>query len=378
MKRLRTILMLSFGHGITDIYPGLLSPLLPIFIARYGWSITTTGMLVTVLQLSSNLSQMGFAIVHDHRPTRTMLWGGILLAGLPFIAILMTSNVLLLSVLLVVCGLGVGMYHPPAAVAAGQAAHGYRSGVMMGIFSSGGLIGFLAAPLFAVLFIEVLGDAYMPLVVLPSLIGAALLFSAQELTFPSGHGYSVRQWFGSLLGNTRELFILWLVSSFRSMVHMLLGAFLPMLLLARGYTYTESALFLSMQLFSGMLGMLIGGHLSDVHGSRRIMAGTLFVTTPLLLGFLATTGPVSLLFLFCAMGALSSTIPVNILMAQRAAPKLASVASSLVMGLSFAMGAIAATPFGMLADRIGIEPAMHIPAVFPLIGAACVSLIKND
>jgi hypothetical protein len=46
------------------------------------------------------------------------------------------------------------------------------------------------------------------------------------------------------------------------------------------------------------------------------------------------------------------------------------MASSLVMGLSFM--------FGALADRIGIEAAMHVVFIFPVIGAGLVVFLRKE
>lgn len=68
----------------------------------------------------------------------------------------------------------------------------------------------------------------------------------------------------------------------------------------------------------------------------------------------------------------------NIVLAQQAVPRLPGMASSLVMGLSFMFGALAAPPFGALADRIGIEAAMKVVFIFPVIGAGLVVFLRKE
>ncbi|MFC1608257.1 MFS transporter, partial [Candidatus Latescibacterota bacterium] len=87
---------------------------------------------------------------------------------------------------------------------------------------------------------------------------------------------------------------------------------------------------------------------------------------------------ISTVLLLLGILALSSTIPVNIIMAQQAVPKLAGMASSLVMGVSFMVGGLAAPPFGALADRIGIEGAMNVIFIFPVIGGLAVFLLRSE
>jgi FSR family fosmidomycin resistance protein-like MFS transporter len=151
-----------------------------------------------------------------------------------------------------------------------------------------------------------------------------------------------------------------------------------MLTIARGATYAQSAYVLSAMLLAGMVGLFIGGHLSDKYGRRKIMAISMLTAFPLLYAFLYSRGALSMVLLLLGMLALSSTIPVNIILAQKAAPKLAGMASSLVMGVSFMMGGLAAPPFGALADKIGIEPAMNVLFIFPVLGGITVFSLRKE
>jgi FSR family fosmidomycin resistance protein-like MFS transporter len=71
-------------------------------------------------------------------------------------------------------------------------------------------------------------------------------------------------------------------------------------------------------------------------------------------------------------------MPVIIVMAQHAAPLYAGVASSFVMGVSYAVGGLAAPIFGALADSYGIRIAMYNLVEIPIIGAAVLLFLKKD
>ena len=376
--RIRPLLYLAMGHMVSDLYPGMLSPLLPLILARYGMSMALAGLLVTVLQVFCNLTQPFFGILNDNRPMRWFLWAGLLVSAVPFSMILKLHSIHTMALALAVTGIGVGMFHPIAAVAAGLVARERRRGISMAIFSSGGTIGFMIAPILVVYIIERLGESSLPLVVVPAVLMTGLFLSVGDITVSEQHKMTASEWFAALSENKRELFLLWLVSSFRAVVHTLVNSFLPLLAIARGASYVTSAYVLSGSLFASMIGMFLGGHLSDIHGRRKMMAITLFLATPLLYAFLYTTGIVSMILLMLGMGALSSTIPVNIVLAQSAAPKHSGMASSLVMGMSFALGAITATPFGALADSIGIAGAMNAIFIIPLLGGLIVLMLRKE
>lgn len=370
--------MLSLGHMTSDLYPGMLSPLLPIILHRYGLSMTMAGVLILVLQFPSNLSQPFFGFINDNRPIRSLLWIGLIVSAIPFGLLLDCGRIEIMIVALALSGIGVGMFHPVAVVAAGKLTKEHRGGISMALFSSGGSFGFMIAPLVTVLIVKGLGEDFLPLVIIPALIMSVIYILNPDLAENDGHHSSIREWFSALTEARRELFILFLVASFSAIVTLNIGAFLPIFSISRGASYTKSAYFLSGSLLASMIGMVIGGYLSDIHGRRKILAVMMFVASPLLFTFIHASGAVSVIALFLAMGALSSITPISIVLAQRAAPNHAGIASSIVMGTPFAVAALVSPLFGALADQIGIESAMNMMVVIPLLGCISVFFLKNN
>lgn len=376
-KRIKMVMLLALGHLANDFYPGLLGPLLPFFTAKYGWSLAQAGFLITVMQSFCNFTQPVMGIINDHKPRKFFLWTGILISGLPFLFILHYPSFKLMALAMVISGIGVGMFHPIAAVAAGRIAVEKRRDILMAVFSSGGHIAFMIAPVITVSIIEHAGERYMPVVVAPAIIMAVYFFLNSGMVVDKRHGLSLRGWIESLVKNGRTLLVLWIISLFRAIVSVLINSFLPLLAMARGSSYTVSAYILSATLLASMVGMFVGGYLADIHGRRKVMGIALFITTPLLYGFMYTSGTLSVILLLFGMATLASSLPINIILAQQAVPKTAGMASSLIMGLSFGIGGLAATPFGMLADRVGIETAMSVPLFLPVLGGITTLFMKD-
>jgi len=376
--RLKRLAFLSLGHVTSDLYPGMLSPLLPLLLDRYGLSMAAAGVLIMVLQAFCNLSQPIVGVLNDNRPMKSFLWLGLIISAVPFCFILQFGRLELMIIALAISGIGVGMYHPVAVVATGLIAKENRGGLTMALFSSGGSFGFMTAPLVVVVVVKILGEQYMPLVLLPALVMTVLFVSDRGIVVSEQHKMNVHEWFAALSESKRELFVLWLIASFRAVVALNVGSFLPILTIARGASYVASAYFLSGTLLTAMIGMFLGGHLSDIHGRRKVMAITLLISSPLLYVFLHTSGVFSIIMLMLGIGALSSTIPVNIFLAQRAAPKHAGMASSIVMGLPFAVASLVAPPFGALADRVGIETAMNAMFFIPVLGGIAVFFLRKE
>ena len=369
---------LAFGHFASDFYPGLLAPLLPLLTAQHGWTLTQTGILIMVMSIFMNAMQPVVGLLNDRYPLKLFLWLGPILSAVPFSLFFYLTHFEVLITALAIAGLGVAMYHPVGAVAAGHDTDENKRVVTMAFFSSGGSVGVTAAPLAMVLIINVLGIKYMPLVAIPALLMIFYFMRDNDIVVSEHRGHTLREMISSLSDNFRELTLLWVISGFRAMVYGIVSNFLALLMIARGYSYAASAYFLSASLLAGMGGMFLGGHLADRHGKRKIMALSMFVSVPLFYGFSFFGGILSVVLLLLAMVSLTSTLPVNIVLAQRAAPKLPGMASSLVMGLSFMFGAIIAPPFGALADRIGIEAAMHWMFLIPIIGGLGVFFLRNE
>lgn len=377
--KIRRLLVLALGHMTSDLYPGMLSPLLPIILHRYGLSMTMAGVLIMVLQFPSNLSQPFFGFVNDNRPIKSLMWIGLIVSAVPFGLLLDCGRIEIMIAALALSGIGVGMFHPVAVVAAGKLTKESRGGISMALFSSGGSFGFMIAPLVVVVVVEGLGENYLPLVIIPALIMTAVLMAIPGLGETERHRHStIREWFSALAESRRELFILFLVATFSSVVTLNIGAFLPIFSIARGASYVKSAYFLSGTLLASMVGMFIGGYLSDIHGRRKILAVTLLISSPLLFLFIHSTGILSMVSLFIGMGAMSCTTPISIVLAQRAAPKHASIASSIVMGTPFAVAALVSPFFGALADKVGIELAMNMMVIIPLLGGVTVFFLKQE
>ncbi|MDP2982831.1 MAG: MFS transporter [Candidatus Latescibacter sp.] len=369
---------LAFGHFASDFYPGLLAPLLPLLTAQHGWTLTQTGILIMVMSIFMNAMQPVIGLLNDRYPLKLFLWLGPILSAVPFSLFFYLTHFEVLITALAIAGLGVAMYHPVGAVAAGHDTDENKRVVTMAFFSSGGSVGVTTAPLAVVLIINVLGIKYMPLVAIPALLMMFYFMRDNDIVVSEHQGHTLREMISSLSDNFRELTLLWVISGFRAMVYGIVSNFLALLMIARGYSYAASAYFLSASLLAGMGGMFLGGHLADRHGKRKIMALSMFVSVPLFYGFSFFGGILSVVLLLLAMVSLTSTLPVNIVLAQRAAPKLPGMASSLVMGLSFMFGAIIAPPFGALADRIGIEAAMHWMFLIPIIGGLGAMFLKNE
>ena len=246
----RTQLVLSVGHAVADYYPGLLPALLPLITKKNDWSLAMAGILVMVIHLCSNLIQPIMGVLHDRRPSRHYMWIGLVLAGLPFGVLLYLDNLNVMIAAMAISGLGVGMYHPAGVVAAGEAADRSRKGLSMAVFSAGGSLGFVISPPTVVLILSLLGEEFFYITILPALLMAGCIFADRGINLGGANGLSLREWLAAVSRHGREMLILLAVASCRAIVYLLLSAFMPLLAMARGATFTGGAYLLSITLFA--------------------------------------------------------------------------------------------------------------------------------
>src|SRR5512139_1143117 len=103
---------LALGNFVTDLYPGLLPPLLPLLIDRFHLSFTRVGILAMVMSASASMPQPIFGYLSDKLGGRKMIIFGPIMAGLSLSSIGLASNYSLMIILLILGGLGAACYHP--------------------------------------------------------------------------------------------------------------------------------------------------------------------------------------------------------------------------------------------------------------------------
>jgi MFS transporter, FSR family, fosmidomycin resistance protein len=122
------------------------------------------------------------------------------------------------------------------------------------------------------------------------------------------------------------------------------------------------------------LGTILGGHLGDRIGRKRVIWISILGVSPFTLilphATLAWTGPLT----FIIGLILSSAFPAILVFAQELLPGKVGMVSGLFFGLAFGMAGIGAAVLGKLADMRGIEFVYRMCALLPLLGLLTVFL----
>ena len=375
--RWRGITALALAHGANDMYVGFLPALLPLVVDRLGLSYRGAGVLVSILVVTSQLSQPLLGFVGDRVGRRALAIAGPLLTTLAMSWLGLLGTYELLVVALILAGAGTAVFHPQGAALVGGMA-GRQSGAAMAVFTAGGSVGYGIGPVLVVALVGWLGLGAtwltMPIGLLA--IGYLAVAVPRGAGAPQAAGSAAaaqlrRRWLAPLV-------MLYMVVMLRAAAATLFTTFVPLLLNQRGEALMLGGWTLLGFSLAGAAGGLIGGRLSETIGRRAVTVTGLALAAPALYLFVHASGVAAAGLLLVAGACLLSALPVNIVMAQELVPRHASTVSGVVMGFAWGMGGLAAPGLGALADHwglamgelAGLTRAMDLIPLLPLAGAA--------
>ena len=385
------IFLLGLGHAVDDFYPSFLSSLLPLFVEELQLSLALAGALATIHGFSTSLIQPLFGYLSDRVQRPTLLAWGILGSAIFTSLWGLAPNGLLLTLLIVLAGLGAALFHPVAGALAGRMAR-ERKGLGMSVFVTGGTVGYGLGPLVAVGLASRWGLPSIAVAGVPGVLTALLLYRftrrlssreslraptdreapLTELPHPPGPG------FGAVWRQVRPLLTLVAVVTLRAALAITLSTFLPLYLSQRGLSLLLGGLAVSVFRIAGAVGGIAGGPLSDHIGRKATLFLSFILALPLLWGFFLSDGWSALALLAAAGAIIGSSMPVNILLAQEAAPQNPSLASGMVMGLAWGLGGLVVTGVGWWGDQVGLFTALSVTVMVAAAMAGGTTLFLRE
>ena len=360
-------MLLSGGHFFSDMYPGFLSAVLPLLMMKYGFSLTFAGLLAATAAFSGSFIQTVFGYLSDRSTRRFFIVIGPVISALFYSSIGYMPDKWILLLCVFIGGIGQAQFHPLAAKMTNQLSEEHK-GKAMSIFVSGGTVGFAVGPIVVTTLIAYRDIYILPVAVIPAILIALLLyrFAPKHTVLHSSERKRILS--RSNLKQLASVTTYVTIGALRSFVIMSFNTFIPILFSFRGYSLKTGGLALFILHFSGGIGVLVGGFLSDRIDPKKIISGSFLFAAPALLLFLNSSGFISYCALGLAGGLLLSSIPTVITQAQAALPGHMSTVSSMVMGVSWGVGGILVSFVGRAADIFGLVPTLNVLAFFPFIG----------
>ncbi|GHV54033.1 hypothetical protein FACS1894216_13190 [Synergistales bacterium] len=251
-------------------------------------------------------------------------------------------------------------------------------GINLAVFAAAGQLGAALSPLYAVGLIRVIGVPMLPCALV--FVIAVILIARNML--PARFVDEDRRVKSSKSGGESTPLMLrrvmWiclpitLIAMVRDATSQAIRVFLPLLVTGRGGSIEAGGTMLFAFTVMGTISNLIGGKLADMFGKKTIIFIMLALSPMFIFPAINARGWLSFVLFSLGGACIAATSPVTIAMAQERVPESRSMASSLVMGVSWGIANIAASPIGKVADHIGLELTLSFVALAPLAVAAAM------
>jgi FSR family fosmidomycin resistance protein-like MFS transporter len=368
------LLALSFSHLLNDMMQSLVPAIYPIIKEAYNLDFGQIGLITLTFQISASLFQPLVGMYTDRHPQPYSLVAGMgfTLTGLIVLAYAGSYPFLLLGAGLI--GTGSSIFHPESTRMA-RLASGGRHGFAQSLFQVGGQSGAALGPLLAAFIIVPHGQtslAWFSLAALTAMVvmqrvGAwykgqiTLLAKAVAAARPPEQ---IRQ-----AGVGLAVSVLVVLMFSKSAYSASLTSYYTLYLIDHfGVSIQASQYFLFVFLVASALGNLIGGHLGDVIGRRKIIWFSILGALPFTFA-LPHVGLAGTMALSIIIGMImASAFPAILVYAIELLPGRIGMIGGLFYGLSFGLGGISAALLGELADFTIIDTVYAACAYLPLIG----------
>lgn len=354
-----------------------LTVLLPLLLAAFSLDYGATTRIVGLNNLVIAVAQPMFGLLGDRRPLRWLLFAGCLLCGAAMVTVTQLPSYALILIAVVLSGLGSAMFHPEA-LAAVRGVSGDRQASGMSFFFFGGNLGFALGPFLATALIAGFGVSGALGMIAPTMLAFGVLLTQRRLfaaQTSAAHAANAAKQRGDAAPSMAQrrliiglvVFLLALIAV-RSTILSGLQTFIP--LYFSGYSAMpkeQIALFVTVLIFSGAFGTLLGGPISERIGRRNTMAGAMVVVLLALFVFLRTEGLAQLVAVGVAGAFITAPWPISVVMVQEAMPNNVGLASGLTLGLAYGASGLGVSALGNLADAIGLPNVMLLITLLPIL-----------
>lgn len=361
------------GHFLIDLYTPILPIIIPLLMETMDLSYLLAGLVVTVFNVVSSITQPLVGIWSDKTGKRADVAFCVLLGAVGISLSALANNYLILLMLVTGAAIGHALFHPSAMDLVYRVSPPAKLGKYNSVFTTAGSISYAFGPLVAGALIAFGGLPAVCWMVLPGIIGAAWIFRLTR-RMPETAASAKVQKTSLIAGSASAAALVVMVCALRAIGYMGVITYLPTLLTESvGLSTLLSSLVVTIMLFFGVAGQLAGGRLSDKYGRKRMLVAGLVLAIPCFLlifagGFLMYAGIMSYAFFasFCYV--------TSVTMTQELLPGKTGLASGLTLGFTMGLGGFGAAAVGLAADITGNLVFALSLLVIPIILAPVLAL----
>lgn len=349
MSRYLPLICLALAHMLVDTSAQLVEPLWPGIRKTFGLASVGALSLAFIAQsLPTSLAQAVFGYIRDRRRTAWLLWAGPIVGVSGMAAIGLVEGSALFALLLLIGGVGIGAFHPEAAVAAGRALPEHRTRALS-VFMLGGSLGLALGPVISGAIVREWGlDGLVYLIpVIATLTGLLWWIGRLGTLSPppreDASRISISQMFE---GRGRLALAIFLICSLRLVPNMAAQKVVTFTLDQRGYDEFQIGVYHLLFLVAAAAGMFVMAFRFRTGWERSFMIWCPIAGIPALL-VMGWDGCPMWLFVTMLMAggvALWGTTPAMVSYAQQQFPNGAGLASAITMGLAWGLGGLIQAP----------------------------------
>ena len=378
---LRGLSVVSFAHGVSDFYSGIVPFTIFLVVARHHISPAYQGALVLLWYVTSSVVQPLFGAYTDRRGRWWFLPSAVAVTAVAVSIAGATTSLFSLALCIVAGGFGSAIMHPEAGKYSAMLS-GTRRASGISIFQIGGQLGYALGPATIALLTAHFGTRGSLLLLVPGALAVGALFVTMRAVDRSAarahattqaaatrpHAQRVDRFGISLLVASMAL---------RYFVSASFMTFLPNLLVGRGASVVEAGQVVSAFLLVSSIGLFAGGSLADRFGAVRVSIGALVLAVPFLFAFFFAPSLLGIAALLVASVLLAVQNAPGVALAQAMLPKNLGVALGLMNGVAFGVGSALVASVGLVVASSGASLALQGVSAMPLVAAFAYVLVAK-
>ncbi len=374
------ISVISFAHGASDFYSGIVPIVIFYDVSRAGLAPWYQGALAFIWYLTSSIVQPLFGAYGDRRGRWWFLPTSVALTVVAVSLAATTESFALLCAYIVAGGLGSAIMHPEAGRYTAMLG-GARRTSAISIFQVGGQIGYGLGPAAIGVLLGTYGPSGSLVLLVPGVLAVTAIFALMRGVHVSASALhaahrSAHPHVASAIDRAGVL-LLMASMALRYLVGASFAFYLPNLLTARGFSLAAAGTVVTGFLVFAAIGLFAGGALADRFGPATVSVASLCAAAPLLALALTQSGWAFIALLLFGSVMLSVQNAPGVALAQAMLPRNLGMALGLMNGVAFGIGSAAVTAIGVIVTHLGPTTALFYVSAAPLVSAAAYVVVAR-